>query len=206
MDENDSDDEIEILNECTAESSDNAREDSSNDICGNSEQSTPPPGVTLKFNKRSGNNTEADTSDENPEPSTPLSTAMIKRSFSQRTPTQSPIASPKKKKERRTADSSIRTALALADETGGQRGLLKFFSKGTKEDVASYWHREEERREEETSVTLQLSRSIEMERISHRRELARQRQQKRREILRSKEVHEGKRSPRVRQFSVESQC
>jgi len=119
-----------------------------------------------------------------------------KRSASERTPTSSPSASPVKKRKRLQINSAIRNALELTAESGKPSyGLLQFFSKGTKEDVKEYWHREEERRQDEESELVFNARSLAIEKKDHEKELSRLRQQKRRAKVKTEEILAGKRSP-----------
>jgi len=127
----------------------------------------------------------------------PESGPSTKRSASERTPTSSPSASPVKKRERLQVNSAIRNALELTTESGKPSyGLLQFFSKGTKEDVNEYWHREEEKRQDEEAELVFNARSLTIEKKDHEKELSRLQQQKRRAKVKTEEILAGKRSPR----------
>lgn len=120
---------------------------------------------------------------------------LAKRGFSDRTST-SPSTSPVRKRERLQINSAIHNALELTAENGKPAyGLLRFFSKGTKDDVQDYWHREEEQRQEKESEMVFHVRELEIEKKNHEKELTRLRQQKRRNKVKNQEILMGKRSP-----------
>lgn len=102
-------------------------------------------------------------------------------------------------------ESSIRKALDFSkDNQGSNIGLLKYFGQGTKEDVEEYWKKEEERsaviREKENFK----KRTVDIEKKLHKRDLARVRQQRKRDRIKEREVKEGVRSPGGKKRKVNS--
>ena len=100
-------------------------------------------------------------------------------------------------------ESSIRKALEFGkDHPDSTTGLLKYFSQGTKEDGDTYWKREEER----TVVNLEKKdfkkKSVDMEKKLYKRELARVRQQRKRDRIKGREINQGVRSPGGRKRKV----
>ena len=93
-------------------------------------------------------------------------------------------------------DSSVRSALEFAkDHQDSNIGLLKYFRQGTKDDVDAYWKKEEERSAVSREKGDFQKKAVDMEKKLHKRELARIRQRRKREIMKKKEVREGVRSP-----------
>ena len=93
-------------------------------------------------------------------------------------------------------ESSIRKALEFSkDHQDHNMGLLKYFSQGRKEDVDAYWKKEEERTAVNQEKKNFLKKAVDMERKLHKRELARVRQQRKRDKRKAREVKEGVRSP-----------
>ena len=112
-------------------------------------------------------------------PPTLLLQGSMKRSFSEHISPNSRPASPQKKRECLQITSAIRNALELAEGDGTQkRGLLNFFSRGTRENFQNYWHREDERQKEAASEEAFHAKSLEIEKKDHERGLARLQQQK----------------------------
>lgn len=106
------------------------------------------------------------------------------------TTTLKPIVKPLKR------DSSVRNALEFAKEHQDSNiGLLKYFSQGTKEDEDVYWRREEERTAVNQEKQNFEDKSVDMDKKLHNRELARVRQQRKRDRIKGKEIKEGVRSP-----------
>jgi hypothetical protein len=106
------------------------------------------------------------------------------------TTTLKPIVKPLKR------DSSVRNALEFAKEHQDSNiGLLKYFSQGTKEDEDMYWRREEERTAVNQEKQNFKDKSVDMDKKLHNRELARVRQQRKRDRIKGKEIKEGVRSP-----------
>lgn len=105
--------------------------------------------------------------------------------------TSTPLAKPILKR-----DSSVRSALEFAKQHKESNiGLLKYFSQGTKDDVDTYWKKEEERTAVNQEKRNFKEKSANMEKKQHKRELARIRQQRKRDRIKKKEVKEGVRSP-----------
>jgi hypothetical protein len=74
-------------------------------------------------------------------------------------------------------------------------GLLKFFSKGTAEDKKAYFAREDERAENTRSLNNFEAQNLHVEKKLHERELARHRQQRRRQLVKEMEIKAKVRSP-----------
>ena len=93
-------------------------------------------------------------------------------------------------------ESSIRSALEFAKEHQDSNiGLLKYFSQGTKEEMDAYWKRVEERTVVDRERQHFDKKSVDMDKKQYERELARVRQQRKRERIKEKEIKEGVRSP-----------
>lgn len=109
----------------------------------------------------------------------------------------------KAKPNLKSVPSTIRKALDFASEVGDPKiGLLKFFSKGTQEDTKAYWAREEEIAIAARSKEKFQDQVVGMEKKVHDRELARVRQQRRRQKLKEEEIQQGERSPGGRKRKV----
>jgi hypothetical protein len=133
-------------------------------------------------------------SDDDSEPSD-YSPTNDKRLYSERI-TNTPPASPPKKRNRVQATSSIRNALEIAGElTGSPKGLLRFWKKGSQAQMKEYWDRELETRraaedDEAHSITVKKSKSA-----ANKREAAKLRKQRQRERAKEADIRAGVRSP-----------
>ena len=115
------------------------------------------------------------------------------------TPEGSPCDDAKRPKLKKIT-SAIRNAFQVAKEAKdlgeeSKFGLLNFFSRGTAQDKRAYFEREDERAANIQSVTDNNVKNVNADKKEHERELGRLRQQKRRQLLKVKEIKSGERSP-----------
>ena len=137
--------------------------------------------------------TDIDKSSESSLESDMLINAPDDEDESQKKTSPPPTTTPKPVLKR---DSSIRKALDFSkDNKGSNIGLLKYFGQGTKEDIEEYWKKEEERSAVNQEKEDFKKKSVDMEKRLHKRELARVRQQRKRDKIKEREVKEGVRSP-----------
>ena len=109
----------------------------------------------------------------------------------------------KKKPKLKVVASAIQNALSkAADGESSKNGLLAYFSKGTAEDRANFFAREDERFEQTRSQSIADTKDMDAKKKLHKRERAKLRQQKHRQIQREKEVQNGTRSPGGRKRKV----
>ena len=110
---------------------------------------------------------------------------------------RTPDPIPSKRPECKRVASSIRVALdSVTKDEGKSHGLLKFFSKGTKEDTKAYWAREEETAAATQSNSEAFnSHVVDVEKKQHERDLARNRQRKHRQKLKDEDIQNELRSP-----------
>jgi hypothetical protein len=106
----------------------------------------------------------------------------------------------KEKPKKKTVMSAISRALKISEEEKKlgekpQNGLLKFFSKGTEEDRAAYFRREDEKAAAVQSQAEAYRKHQDAKKKLRERELARERQQKRRKKLKNEGILSGARSP-----------
>ena len=164
------------------------------------------------------NNSESDdestlsyTSQPYRDPSTPTPTEPSSRpvtpgaislmaSSSSNSITASSSSGENERPKKKTVESAISRALRESEEekklgkkTGS--GLLKFFSKGTAEDRAAYFRREDEKAAAMRSQEKAYEKHQHAKKRLRERELARERQQRRRKKLKNQDIYTGARSP-----------
>jgi hypothetical protein len=99
-------------------------------------------------------------------------------------------------------ESSVRKALEFGKDQDSKTGLLKYFSQGAKEDMDVYWKKEEERTSVDQEKKNFQKKTAATEKKLHKRELARVRQQKKRDHMKERDVKTGVRSPGGRKRKV----
>jgi hypothetical protein len=105
-----------------------------------------------------------------------------------------------KKVKKKRITSAIKHALELstkAKDTGqkAKYGLLNFFSKETQEDRKAYLIREDERSNEARMQAIVDAKDMEVRKKMREREMAKERQQKHRQLVKDREIRSGGRSP-----------
>lgn len=104
------------------------------------------------------------------------------------------------KPKKKTVISAISKAIKISEEEKDlgkkvQSGLLKFFSKGTEEDRAAYFRREDDKAAAIRSQDEAYRKHQDARKKLRERELARERQQKRRKKMKNDDILIGARSP-----------
>jgi hypothetical protein len=151
--------------------------------------------------------TEDESSDWSPPPSPTLknTTSTLKRDFAERS-TNTPHASPAKKRNRVEVASSTRMAFEISaeNEVMGKRpqGLLQFFKKGSQADTSSYWAKQVEAGRGEREDEVFNAKVYAHQKKQDRTEAARVRKQKQREREKEAEISSGVRSPGGRKRKV----